>query len=135
MALVSEIFKKLLVTIIAAPILAFFTFVYRDSLSAAISSYSLYYWDLYWYWPLAALAFVVTLFVCARPLFLPVWFLSCLLFALHRSGLLLEDRLLLFFVVFCVALVETAVVACWGLWRLVLEVKHAPIPPRPGSGG
>jgi hypothetical protein len=67
--------------------------------------------------------------------FIVIWFVGCLLFAVHRSKILptseytsSESMQILFFVLFCVVMLQTFAIVGWMVWKTFVQIRGASQP-------
>jgi hypothetical protein len=125
-----DIWKKLLVSVVAGFISGFAAWAYANSISEFISTYDRDWYQEQGYWALLAIAIVVCLGYAAlkynyQGVFLAVWLVACLVFAVHRSKLLpfLLEMPVVFFVLFCVVVLQAVAIAGWAVCKVFSQKR------------
>jgi hypothetical protein len=129
-AFVLDIWKKLLVAILAAPVLSLATIVYSKSLLVGISSFAPEWYRQYWYLILTAFVLAVleayTLYKRRNffPILVGVTFVLLVVFSLYRLGFagLQTVPLVAYFFLFCTVLWQMVVVLGFIAWRLMANI-------------
>lgn len=126
---VVDVFKKLIVTIVATPIIALATFVYSSTILAAVSSFGTDWYAEYWYLVvMCSLVAVLEGYALYRyrslfPWFLIVTIALVVLFSLYRLNMLPESwSLKLFFCMYLVALFNLVVIVSFAAWRAIANM-------------
>ena len=134
-AFFSDIFKKLLVSLISVPILSIGTILLYQSSSAAAFSYSYDWYENYWYLVLSTLVFALCqiYIICRYPqtviaaLILILSF--CILYSIYRlnlSSIISDLPLWCIFTVFNLIVFQLAVVCIYLSVKLALSILQTP---------
>jgi hypothetical protein len=134
-ALFQDIWKKLLVSVLSAPILSLGAFIFSESILTALGSYSADVYANLWYIVLAAVAFALCqgyiLWRYASGLIaeLCLTLAVCIVYSSYRLDLiaLLDDLpLWVFFLVFNIMLFQFAIVLIYISWCIAVGILQKP---------